>query len=206
MLARVSEKRPSTLAPIAPNRDLDAAPVRWWRIAALAALVVGLVVIGRATGATAYLSTERIRSALTSAGSFGPLLFLLVFAVGELVHVPGMVFVAASVIAYGRVGGGALALVGAIVSVSVSFFVVRAAFGKPLGAIRWRFARRILAQLDGHPVRTIVVLRLILWMTPQLNYALALSNVRYRSYLIGSAVGLVAPIVGIALLFDRFFN
>ena len=180
--------------------------IRWGRLAALAALVVGLVVVGRVTGLTAWLSTERIRTGMESAGVWGPIVFVAAFAVGELVHVPGMVFVAAAVVAYGRVGGGALALAGAIVSLCVSFVVVRGVGGKPLGAIRWRFVQRILGHLEGHPVRTIALLRLVLWMAPQLNYALALSSVRFRSYLVGSVLGLVAPITLVALLFDRLFN
>jgi hypothetical protein len=67
-------------------------------------------------------------------------------------------------------------------------------------------ARRILSHLDGHPVRTIFLLRLLLWMAPQLNYALALSNVRFRSYLLGTALGLLAPIAGLVLLSDRFLR
>ncbi len=30
--------------------EVDRAPVRWWRLAALAALAVGLIVIGKTTG------------------------------------------------------------------------------------------------------------------------------------------------------------
>ena len=55
-------------------------------------------------------------------------------------------------------------------------------------------------------MRTVLLLRLVLWMAPELNYALALSNVGYRPYLVGSALGLVAPIGGTVLLFDYFFN
>ncbi|MBI5479254.1 MAG: VTT domain-containing protein [Deltaproteobacteria bacterium] len=192
-----------------PAGDAPAAaprPVRWWRIAALVALIVGLLVLGKVTGLTAYLTTERIRTTVEAAGWWGALLLIALFCVGELVHVPGFGFVAAAVIAYGRLGGGGLGYVGALCSVSVSFFVVRGVGGKALGAIRWRFVQRILGHLDAHPVRTITILRLILWMAPQLNYALALSRVRYRDYLLGSALGLALPLAGMALLFDRIFN
>jgi uncharacterized membrane protein YdjX (TVP38/TMEM64 family) len=191
---------------VQPDIQAPAQRVRWGRIAAFVVLVVGLVVAGRLSGLTAELSTERVRTTMMAAGVWGPILFVLAFCLGELVHVPGTVFVAAAVVAYGRVGGGALALVGAIISVSASFVVVRWVGGKPLGAIRWRFMHRILAYLEGHPVRTVLILRLVLWMAPELNYALALSNVGYRPYLVGSALGLVAPIGGTVLLFDYFFN
>ncbi len=180
--------------------------VRWGRLAALAAVVVGLVVAGRMTGLTALLSAAQIRAALRAAGAWGPLLFVAGFCAGELVHVPGMVFVGAAVVAYGRLGGGALSLVGAMASLSVSFAVVRAVGGRPLGAVRWAWVRRMLVHLESRPVRTVALLRLVLWMAPQLNYALALSNVRFRSYVLGSALGLAVPILAVALLFDRLLN
>lgn len=180
--------------------------VRWWRLGLLAVLIVGLVVVTRVTGLIAYLSTERIRAVMAAAGYWGPIAFVVIFSVGELVQIPGAIFVAAAVVAYGRAGGGVLAFVGALAAVSVSFVVARTLGGKPLGAIRSSLARRILSQLEGHPVRTIFLLRLLLWMAPQLNYALALSSVRFRSYLIGTALGLLAPITGLVLLSDQFLR
>ena len=181
-------------------------PVKWWRLVALVLLIVGLIVLGKVTGITAYLSTERIRSTVQAAGWWGALLFIALFCLGELVHVPGWVFMAAGTIAYGLVGGFLLGFVGALCSCSVSFFIVRGVGGKPLGAIRWRFMRKILAQLDTHPLRTVIILRLIFWLGPQLNYALALSNVRFGDYLVGSALGLVLPLAGMVLVLDRIFN
>jgi uncharacterized membrane protein YdjX (TVP38/TMEM64 family) len=43
-------------------------------------------------------------------------------------------------------------------------------------------------------------------MAPPLNYALALSNVRFRSYLLGTALGLLAPITGLVLLSDQLLR
>jgi uncharacterized membrane protein YdjX (TVP38/TMEM64 family) len=43
-------------------------------------------------------------------------------------------------------------------------------------------------------------------MGPQLNYALALSSVRFRTYLLGTALGLLAPITGLVLLSDQFLR
>jgi uncharacterized membrane protein YdjX (TVP38/TMEM64 family) len=183
--------------------EVERQGLRWRRLVVLAALTVALLVAGKSSGASAYFATERLRGVTHAAGAWGPLVFVLAFCVGELVHVPGVVFVAASVLAYGRAGGGALAFAGALIAVSVSFAIVRGIGGSPLAAIRSPLARRVLSRLDERPVRTILVLRLLLWMAPQLNYALALSNVRFRSYFLGTALGLVAPITGLVLLSDR---
>ena len=85
---------------------------------------------------------------------------------------------------------------------TLSFYVVRLIGGQPLGDIKRPLARRILARLDEHPLQTVAILRFFFWMAPPLNYALAMSKVRYRHYLLGSAIGLAIPIPLVVLFFD----
>jgi uncharacterized membrane protein YdjX (TVP38/TMEM64 family) len=47
-----------------------------------------------------------------------------------------------------------------------------------------------------------VLLRLLLQTVPALNYALALSGVSFRQYLLGTALGLPLPIVLYCIFFD----
>ncbi len=177
-------------------------PSNRWRLLALVVLFVGSLVVAKLTGLTDELSLERVRGFMEGAGVVGFLLFLAAFAVGELVHVPGLVFVAAAILAYGRTLGGGAAYVGAIVSVCVSFWVVRGVGGQPLAEIQRPFMKRILARLDRHPIRVVALLRVLLWMAPPLNYALAMSPVRFRDYLLGSLIGLVLPMVAASLFFE----
>lgn len=172
---------------------------RWVRLVALAALAVALLVGGRLSGLTDHLSVSALRASVAAAGLWGPVFFVLAFCAGELVHVPGVAFVAAAAFAYGPASGAALSFVGALASVSVTFAFVRTVGGKPLATLKWAFARRLLAHLDRRPVRTIALLRLVLWISPPISYALALSGVRFRSYLAGSALGLAIPVPVIAL-------
>lgn len=168
--------------------------------------LLGLLVLGRATGLSQAVDPEAIRSAVREAGPLGVLLFAAVFAAGEFIHIPGMVFVAAGILAYGELLGFFVSLLAAIGSVCFSFAVVRALGGKALTRIQRPFLRRMLAQLDSQPIRTVVVLRLLLWLAPALNYALALSSLRFRDYLIGSAFGLILPIACATLFFEWFFG
>jgi len=187
--------------------DSPARPVPsriWLRVGALVVLTAALVLLGKVTGVYQHLHRAEIQERLASAGLWGPALYLAVFAVGELIHIPGTLFIAAAVLAYGRGLGTPLAFVGAILSLSVTFVVVRAVGGKPLVAIRWAFVRRLLAHLEERPIRTVVALRTVLWLTPQLNYALALSSVSFRDYVIGSTLGLVVPVVAVSFAVDYF--
>lgn len=176
------------------------------RLALLVVFLVGLFVLGAATGWTDRFTLEGIRETIAGAGLWGFAIFIGAFAVGELLHVPGFLFVAAAVLAYGRLAGGAAAYVGAVVSVVVSFAVVRAVGGRALGGLKNARVRKILDRLEERPVRVVAILRLLLWMAPPLNYALALSPVRFRDYLIGSAVGLVVPIALASAFLDWFIQ
>ncbi|MCA9614849.1 MAG: TVP38/TMEM64 family protein [Sandaracinus sp.] len=182
--------------------DPGAAPRKLWRFAALVGLIVGSIVLAKVTGVTEQLTPDRIRGFMEGAGVLGFLIFLGVFAVGELVHVPGVFFVAAAILAYGRGLGGVAAYAGAVLSVIVSFAVVRGVGGQVLAEVRRPWVRKILDGLERRPVRVVALLRLILWMAPPLNYALAMSAVRFRDYVVGSALGLILPIAAAALFFD----
>jgi uncharacterized membrane protein YdjX (TVP38/TMEM64 family) len=129
------------------------------------------------------------------------LLFVVLFVAAELVHVPGLLMEAAAVLAWGPGGGFLASFVGALASVTVSFLVVRGVGGTPLVALRWAWARRLLGRLEREPLRVVVLLRLTLWMFPPLNYALALSPVRFRDYVLGSALGLLLPLAAFSALF-----
>ncbi len=155
------------------------------------------------TGLTAFLSDkDELRAYLHQLGAWGWLAFIVLFCVAELVHVPGIVFVAAGVYAYGMVPGFFLGLVAAVASIALSFFVVRTVGGKQMMAdIEKPIAKKMLAQLETHPLRAVIVLRLVLFMLPALNYALALSPVRFRDYLVGSAIGITPGIFGTAMFF-----
>ena len=162
----------------------------------LVALFLGLLAVGKFTGLTDQLDAERIRQEVAAAGALGGLLFVAIFAVGELLHVPGMVFVAAAALAYGPYQGFAWALFGALVSVSLSFVVVRGVGGQALAKLEKAWIQKILAHLDRRPVLTVAALRTVLWLAPGLNYALAMTRIRFRDYLLGSSLGWVLPILG----------
>lgn len=192
------------------ERPVSQAPPRsmWQRFrwVGVIALFVGLYAVGKATGLIDNLKAEEIRRMVSDAGPWGVLLYAAIFSAGELIHIPGMIFVAAGILAWGRLAGFFVALFGAVVSVSVSFWVVRGLGGRALVRIDRPFMRKMLGRLHARPVITILILRAIFWISPPLNYALAMTNVRFRDYLLGSALGLAVPVALAALVFDLLFQ
>jgi uncharacterized membrane protein YdjX (TVP38/TMEM64 family) len=106
-----------------------------YRITLVVVLLAGLVVASIYTGIADGLDANAIRNLMNDAGPWGWSLYILVFAGGEFIHIPGMVFVAAGILVYGKVIGFGLALTASVISVCFSFVVVRLLGGTPLGEI-----------------------------------------------------------------------
>ncbi|MFC6519695.1 TVP38/TMEM64 family protein [Undibacterium arcticum] len=125
----------------------------------------------------------------------GLLIFTLLFCLGNLIQIPGWIFLAAAVLALGRTWGGMASYVAAVVSCTVTFFTIRLIGGDALRELKNPYAVRILRKLDTDPIKSIVLLRTLFQTVPALNYALALSGVRFHQYLVGTMLGLILPII-----------
>jgi uncharacterized membrane protein YdjX (TVP38/TMEM64 family) len=176
------------------------------RLVILLVVILTVVVTVHVTGVSAQLSQARVRELVQSAGAWGIVLYILAFTVGELLHLPGIMFLGAAVMAFGRVRGGILAYFASIIAVQVVFLAIRAIGGQPLDAIKNARIRAILAKLDERPLLTVIAVRMIGALTPAVTYALALSNVRFRDHLIGTTIGLIPPIIFLAGLMGIFFH
>lgn len=175
-------------------RTADVQPRRWRWVAVLA-FVVALWAVLEFSGLRARLNLQLLRDSLQQHLALGLVVFTGLFALANLMHIPGGVFLAAAVLAFGPVVGGGLTYVVANIACLLTFFAIRALGGAhALRGINSRLARRLFERLDAHPLRSVIVLRLVFQTMPTLNYALALSGVHWRHYALGTLLGLPLPI------------
>ncbi len=164
------------------------------RLGLLLLFVVALALIARASGVTERFELDYLRREFLERPLRGTLIFVLLFCLGGLLRIPGLVFLFAAVLALGQVLGGAVTYIAAVVSCTLSFLVIRAIGGDVLRQLRWPWVQRLLQRLDQRPLASIVILRTFLMVAPPLNYALAMSGVRLRHYVLGTLLGLPLPI------------
>jgi uncharacterized membrane protein YdjX (TVP38/TMEM64 family) len=169
-------------------------------------VLIGVLIIAFVGGAiylwrTGGISAGGIERWIESLGPAAPLLFVGAFVAGGLVGLPGMAFVLGGRLAFGPVWGGLLGYVAGMCSITVPFVAARLLGRRQ--AEPWRptmtLAVRAIDMLEHHPIRAVFTLRLVLWFNPPLSYALALTSVRLRDYLLGCALAL-APVVTVAML------
>jgi len=172
------------------------------RIAIVVLFLGVLFAIFELAGLRDHFSIEFLRQIILDNKISGILIFILVFALGNLIQIPGWVFLAAAVLELGRTWGGIATYIAASISCVVSYLVIRFVGGNALRQLNNRIAVRILRHLDANPIKSILLSRVLFQTLPALNYALAMSGVRFRHYLIGTLLGLPLPIALYCLFFD----
>jgi uncharacterized membrane protein YdjX (TVP38/TMEM64 family) len=181
---------------------------RWTRqrvaVAIAIAIVAGVMIYMTATGG---LSARAIERWLASLGPIAPVLFVAAFVAGALVGLPGMAFVIGARLAFGPWLGFALAYGGGLLAIAVPFVGARALRRRDVPPWRPSNPRlgKLWGQLEARPLVVVIALRLVLWFNSALTYALALSGIRTRDYLLGSAIAL-APVVAIATLLSGWLG
>lgn len=179
---------------------------RLTRLAALAGFILVLLVVAEHFGLRQQLHVTQLREAVVHAGALGVALYAGAFIVGMLIHVPGLIFVAAGVIIWGQIWGALFAWLGAVLAIAVSFLVARAIGGQALWTLRPDWLLPFLERLDRRPVRTVALLRAVSAASAGATLFLALSRVRFWPMLLGSALGLVPPLVLAALFLERLLG
>ncbi len=175
---------------------------RHGRLLGVVAFLGVLLAVFEMSGLRDHLDQVFLRRLIHEHQVGGLILFVLLFCLGSLIQIPGWVFLAAAVLTLGRMWGGAVTYVAAVLSCTFSFIVIRALGGNALRLLKNGVAVRILRQLDAHPVAGVALLRILFQTLPALNYALAMSGVTFRSYVVGTVAGLPIPIALYCVFFD----
>jgi uncharacterized membrane protein YdjX (TVP38/TMEM64 family) len=172
------------------------------RLFSVLLFLILLLAIFELSGLRSHFNLAYLHQLLVDNPITGLIVFILVFILGNLVQIPGWIFLAAAVLALGKTWGGVATYVAAIISCTVTFFSIRFIGGNALRGLNGKLATRLLSQLDAHPIRNIVLLRMLFQTVPPLNYALAMSGIRFRDYLVGTLLGLPLPIMAYCVFFD----
>lgn len=176
------------------------------RLGAVVLLAVALLCVGKFTPLGSFFSTARIRELTQATGAWGVVVYIGLWSIGLLLHVPGLVFVAAGVLAWGHLWGGVAAYAGALVAVQCSFTIVRTVGGRPLAKLEHPRALALLRRIERQPTLTVAALRSFLMGAPTLNYALALSPIGWRPHLVGTVIGLIPSVAVMSALFGVLFR
>jgi uncharacterized membrane protein YdjX (TVP38/TMEM64 family) len=172
------------------------------RLIAVAAFLLLLLAVFQLSGLRGHFNLAFIHQKFLDNEVTGLLIFVALFTLGNLIQIPGSVFLGAAVLALGALWGGLATYLAAVMACVVSFFILRLLGGDALRQLDGRLIPWLIARLDARPLTSVLLLRVLLQTAPALNVALALSGVKFRHYLVGTLLGLPLPIAAYCIFFD----
>jgi uncharacterized membrane protein YdjX (TVP38/TMEM64 family) len=176
------------------------------RLSAAIVPIVILVVAIRATGVMDLDEVDQVRALIQRAGIWRIPLFIVVYGIGILAHVPGSVFVGGGVLLFGPAWGLVWCYLGALLGNLISFEIVRLMGYRPLARVSWPVLEGLFSRLAERPIRAVTLIRLVFPTTAPVNYALALTDVAFGAYLVGSLVGVLPQLLACVWLFGFVFD
>jgi uncharacterized membrane protein YdjX (TVP38/TMEM64 family) len=172
------------------------------KILAVCFFLMVMLAIFQISGLREHFNLHFLQQKINENRINGLLIFVLLFSLGNLIQIPGWVFLAAAVLTLGKAWGAAATYVAATCSCIVTFMIIKFIGGNALRQVKNKIAIKLLDRLDAHPIWNVMLLRTLFQTVPALNYALAVSGLKFRYYIIGTMLGLPLPIV----LYCAFFE
>ncbi len=157
----------------------------------LVAFVTVAIYVIRFTPAKGFLTPEALSRFLEAAGILAPLVYILIYAVGVCLFVPGTLLTALGAAIFGAYYGFLYVWVGAMIGAGASFWI-----GRTLGR---EFAASLIGDrlkkyddaIERNGFATTLYLRLVYFPFTPMNFGMGLTKVRFWDYLFGTGLGII---------------
>lgn len=156
------------------------------RVFLVVVLLVGITVILANYSA---LNPVIVEAWVKDAGVVGPIIFMLVYALGTVLLVPGPFFLLVGGALYGPVYGTFYSLTGVMIGAAISFLIARFVASDWLEDKVGGRLKRLKEGVEHEGWRFVAFLRLVpVFPSIILNYALGLTRIKFSHYFIASYI------------------
>lgn len=154
----------------------------------------------RFSSARDLVTPEYLGGLLDATGWWGPAVFTLVEAASIVLFVPASIPIVVGAGLFGPSWGFFCGWVGAVLGAGAAFFLGRVLGRAFVASLIGDRLRRFDDAIERHGFTTVLYLRLLNSPFTPLNYGLSLTKVRFRDYLLGTALGVAVSVFVLTFL------
>lgn len=155
------------------------------------AFIIVAIYIVRFTPVKGYLTAEALGRFLDAAGFWAPFVFMLVYAAGVCMFLPGTLLTGIGAAIFGAYWGFLYVWVGAMAGASAAFWI-----GRTLGR---EFAASMIGDklkkyddaIERNGFAAVLYLRLVYFPFTPMNFGMGLTKVRFWDYFSGTGLGII---------------
>jgi uncharacterized membrane protein YdjX (TVP38/TMEM64 family) len=154
-----------------------------------------------------FVDPKQVKVQILACGDWGPLVYMMLYAVGPSFLVPGAVMTIAGGLAFGTLWGSVYSLIGANVGAVVAFGAGRfLGQGFVEGVVGKRFDA-VLGRIARHGFHIILYLRMVPVIPYNaLNLIAGASRIVFRDYLWATLIGMIPGTILFAFLGDALWH
>ena len=157
----------------------------------LVAFIALAIYVVRFTPVKNYLTAQELGRLLDSAGLWAPIAYMIVYAVGVCLFIPGTLLTGLGAAIFGPYWGFLYVWIGAMLGSSAAFII-----GRTLGR---EFAASLIGDrlkkyddaIERNGFATVLYLRLVYFPFTPMNFGMGLTKVRFWDYFFGTGLGII---------------
>ena len=155
------------------------------------AFIIGAIYLVRFTPVKNYLTAKELGDFLEMAGVWAPIIYIVFYAVGVCLFIPGSLLTGLGAAIFGAYWGFVYVWIGAMFGASAAFYI-----GRTLGR---DFAESLIGDklrkyddaIERNGFATVLYLRLVYFPFTPMNFGMGLTKVRFWDYFTGTGLGIL---------------
>lgn len=157
----------------------------------LIAFIASAVYLVRFSPAKEYFTTEALGQFLAWAGLWAPLAFILIYAVGVCLFIPGTLLTTLGAAIFGPYWGFVWVWLGAMIGASAAFFIGRTLGREFAASLIGNRLKKYDDAIERNGFATVLYLRLVYFPFTPMNFGMGITKVRFLDYFAGTALGII---------------
>jgi uncharacterized membrane protein YdjX (TVP38/TMEM64 family) len=157
----------------------------------LVVFIVGAIALVRFTPVRGYLTAETLGRFLDNAGISASLVFVLVYAGGVCLFVPGTLLTGLGAAIFGPYWGFLYVWAGAMLGASAAFWIGRTLGRDFAGSLIGDKLKKYDDAIERNGFATVLYLRLIYFPFTPMNFGMGLTKVHFWDYFFGTGLGII---------------
>lgn len=153
--------------------------------------ILAAIYVIRFTPVKEFFTKTALSNFLESGGTWAPVLFILVYATGVCLFVPGTLLTVLGAAIFGAYWGFLYVWIGAMIGASVAFWVGRTLGREFAASMVGDRLRKYDDAIERNGFATVLYLRLVYFPFTPMNFGMGLTKVRFRDYFAGTGLGII---------------
>jgi uncharacterized membrane protein YdjX (TVP38/TMEM64 family) len=157
----------------------------------LAAFIIGAILLVRLTPIKDYFTVDSLGRFLDRAGFWAPVVFILIYAAGICLFLPGTLITALGATIFGAYWGFVWVWIGAMLGASAAFFIGRTLGRDFAASLIGNRLKKYDDAIERNGFATVLYLRLVYFPFTPMNFGMGLTKVHFWDYFAGTGLGII---------------